>query len=353
MPRKISGLSLKLAIPTSTNFQPAQAAEPLPSTSSVASNSPPKLKSPNIPLQGRQMSQRLNSLYRELQDVQADIGARRQPWRETLNADLSNVHSIVESENHRKNGLNMVYFDDTRSFVQALSEALPEARRERAVFRVDDRPNGPHHAVADIRREPGKPLTMIVVEPATMGHYAHFFSHAAFAQLVKETPGLEDTRMAVIDADAQKSPADCVMFSLSFASKMQKEAALFERWHEKLANGEKIASPASEKDSLSADTPVIDGLQVLPASFFKHAHSMTKLFEMRPEIADAQVRSQSTTGTAETLVQRKERYSQQRFTSEGERTYNASIEFKRHHLLRRTIETLGNTDTRDDAATER
>ncbi len=345
--RRLPGLSLN--IPTSGSFNPEQTtAEQNPSSSSSAQNPPPALKHPNIPLQSHPMPQHLASLHQELQNVRSDIEGMRQPGRKTLNADLSNVRSIVESENRLKSGLNLRYFGDSHSFAQALSTAAPGARRERAVFRVDNRPGGPHHAVADIRHQSGKPPTLFVVEPTTMGIYDHLFSHQDLVRNIRAYPGLKDARIAVIDAGAQKSPADCVIFSLSFASKMHKEEALFDDWHEKLAKGESIG-PQTDGKKLASGEPIIDGLQVLPNSFFKHAHSMTQLFEQRPQIAHAPLGSESTSsGSAKTLSERKERYSQQRFTAEGQRTYNASIEFKRYNLLRRSIEMAANTDTPSD-----
>lgn len=328
--RKMGGLSL--SIPTT--------AAPVPPPQTAPAPAGPVPTSPHLPLQSRRATPRLAALDTEMQHVRADIAALRQPGKPTLQADLANVQAVVDSENIRKPDLHLRYHADAASFVASLAFDPAAPRRERAVFRVDNRPGGPHHAAADIRREPGKPLTLIVVEPATMGHMAHLLSHDDLATRVKATPGLEGARVAVIDAEAQKSPADCVMFSLSHASKMHKEQATFDQWHAQLAQGQSLADPTTHKTQLSEGSPVIDGLQVLPASFFKHAHSLSQLKKTRPTLGDEVVGRHPDTAAPETLTQRHDRLSFPRSTDEGQRTNSTSIEYKRHALLARTLETL-------------
>lgn len=330
--RRMSGLSLAIPVAEAP-------AAPRPSQSAPSGRAP-TLSSPDIPLDLLRKSPRLASLDAEMRLVRADIAALRQPGKPTLQADLSNVGAIVESENRRKPDLHLRYHDSAASLVESLASD-PSKRRSRAVFRVDNRPGGPHHAAVDIRREPDKPLTLIVVEPATMGHMAHLLSHDDFVGRVKRTPGLEDARIAVIDAEAQKSPADCVMFSLSYASKMHKEQATFDLWHQRLAEGQPLADASHSKAPLPEGAQVVDGLQVLPASFYKHAHSLSNLLDARPELDRAIVGRDPDTGSGETLTERKGRLSLERRTEEGPRpNNNTSIEYKRHALLARTVQTL-------------
>lgn len=261
-------------------------------------------------------------------------------WTSLPCANPSNVQAIVKSGNLRKADLHLSYHASAASLVESLASSPSGPRRQRAVFRVDNRPGGPHHAAVDIRREPNKPLTLIVVEPATMGHMAHLLSHDDFARMVKSTPGLEDTRIAVIDAEAQKSPADCVMFSMSHASKMHKEQATFDLWHQRLAQAQPLADPALIKAALPEGAGVLDGLHMLPASFYKHAHSLSKLLDARPELGQEVVGRTPDAGASETLMERSARLSLPRVTDEGQRVNNTSIEYKRHALLARTMETL-------------
>lgn len=331
--RRMGGLSLTIPVA-------AAPAEPPPSWQSAASGTGPTLSSPHIALERRRASPQLASLDAEMQLVRADIAALRQPSKPTLQADVSNVQAIVESENLRKPDLHLSYHASAASLVESLASRALGPSRQRAVFRVDNRPGGPHHAAVDIRREPDKPLTLIVVEPATMGHMAHLLSHDDFARLVKSTPGLEDTRIAVIDAEAQKSPADCVMFSMSHASKMHKEQATFDLWHQRLAQAQPLADPAHTKATLPEGAGVIDGLYMLPASFYKHAHSLSTLLDARPELGHEVVGRTPDSGAPETLMERKARLSFPRATDDGQRINNTSIEYKRHALLARTMDTL-------------
>jgi YopJ family protease len=332
MRTKLNLPGLRLAVPA-----PPVDARPAPAVPHDRER--PPLPSPGVPLDKRSQP-KLASLDIEMRRVRADIQSFRQPGRDTLTADLSNVRSVVEAQNLRKPGLGLQYHDSADSLVGALAALDPgERHHQRAVFRVDHRADGPHHASVDIRREPGGPLTAIVVESATMGVFAHVESHAAFVQKLKAAPGLADARVVVIDAAAQKSPADCVVFSLSFASKMHKASAQVDAWHDRLATGEPIA-PDSVRDTLAGGVDVVDGHKLLPAMFFKHAHSTSDLLKSRPELAD-EVVGRGPDGNPETLADRKERFDDLRYTEHGPKTTSTSIDYKRHALLKQAIETLG------------
>lgn len=330
MRNKLNLPGLKISVPAPVLQEVAAPAESRPR---------PSLPSPDVSLKSRRSDPALASLNNEITRVRADIKAFKQPGAETLAADLSNVRSIVDAQNRRKAGLNLHYHGSTASLVEALNQLdVNESHHQRAVFCVGSHEGSPHHAAVDIRREPGKPMTLVVMEPAPMGIFAHVESHSQFIGAIKDTPGLADARIVVINGNIQKSPADCVMFSLSFASKMHKEAADISKWHDRLANDEPIA-PDSVTDTLPSGVKVLNGHDLLPASFLKHAHSMTDLLKARPELANAVV-GRNDEGAPETLVGRKGRFSEVRYTKDGQQEPNTSIEYKRYKLLKNSIETL-------------
>ncbi|SFD56358.1 YopJ family acetyltransferase [Paracidovorax konjaci] len=303
------------------------------------SGSLPALSSPGISPRTRAKSEKTVALDAEIQKVRADINAHRQPDLPTLQSDLSNVQSIVHAQNVRKPGLALSYHASAESLVEAMHAMDPNrSHRFRSVFRVDHRPGGVHHAVVDVRMHPGHPPTVIAVEPATMGAGTNIDSYANFVDLLRSSPGMEHARVFIIDAEAQKSGADCVMFGLTFASHMHKESGLLDQWHERLAQDLQLAENV-QSDRLPSGVAILDGQKFLPPAFFKHAHSLTRTLEVRPELADAVV-GHGPDGSPETLGARKERFTDRRITERGEKMTSASIDYKRHDYLKKTLETL-------------
>ncbi|CAM3896076.1 YopJ family acetyltransferase [Paracidovorax anthurii] len=333
--RKINSLGLKISIQLPVSLPSPPVEEPR----GQRSGSLPALSSPGIAPRVRAQSEKLAALDTEMRKVRVDIHARRQPDADTLKADLSNIRSIVQAQNLRKPGLELSYHGSSESLVDAMRNLDTSQNHQfRAIFRIDNRPQGMHHAVVDVRVKPDMPPTVIAMETATMGAGDNIDSYSEFVDQLRSVPGMQEARVVVIDAEAQKSDADCVMFGLSFASRMHKDAGLLEGWHEKLAQDVPLGTNL-RRDRLPNGVEVLDGQKLLPASFFKHAHSLTRPLEVRPELAEAVV-GRDSDGKPETLAARKERFTDRRSTERGQKTTSTSIDYKRHDYLKKTIETL-------------
>jgi len=248
------------------------------------------------------------------------LDARIQSDSSLTHRDIENLPHLVAAENHRNPGLNLHCFSQPKALRDFLVGIANESDRDqvwrgRAIFRVDDACL--HHAVADIYHEPGGTLSIIIPDST--------LADSHLGQTLET--GLNMLGVAcVVSADGsaiQKSNYDCVMFSLSFALKLQDHELLFDRYHQR-----QIAEH-TERWTMRHDG--------LPAAFYKHSHSKSGLewaLKRRPALHEEIVNK-----VGENLQQRQSRLSGEYLSSSDytPKVFSNSIERKRVVFLDRAI----------------
>ncbi len=293
--------------------------------------------------------------------------------------DSENLAKLMEVENARNPGLTLRHHRHQDEFIDHLLHTTDE--KFRAVFPLtmqDSQEAGAHHVMADVRKPPGQPPTVVICETVGLDH--HVDKHMKFWKDLQDKQ-IDTSRVGLIENTAQRSARGCAMFSMHFAIKSHKNEAIFDQMHQALRertglvpgqSGAQTAGQASELALLFArdDPPFQDtfndagtdfapGQGVLPTDFYKHAHSKTVASEtfnrspfaqmrsargLAPE--DARVNSRQNHGDdAMTLQQRMESYRVTRYQPQrtAPMTYSASIEgFRLQEIARRLEADLGN-----------
>jgi YopJ Serine/Threonine acetyltransferase len=296
----------------------------------------------------------------------------------TSSLDADNLAKLMEVENARNPGLTLRHQRHQDQFIDDLLHTNDE--KFRAVFpltQVDSPQAGAHHVMADVRKPPGQPPTVVICE--TVGLQYQAGKHVKFWKTLQDRQ-IDTSRVGVIENTAQRSERGCAMFSMHFAIKSHKNEAIFDQMHQALRErtglvpGQSAAQTAGQASELALmfhhdDPPYHDtfdgvgtdfapGQGVLPTDFYKHAHSKTVARETfnRPLFAemrsarglaaeDARVNSRANHGdNAMTLQQRQASYQVTRYQDQrtAPMSYSASIEgFRLQEIARRLEADLG------------
>ncbi len=302
--------------------------------------------------------------------------------------DSDHLAKLMAVENARNPGLTLRHHRHQDQFIADLLHTKDE--NFRAVFPLtqkDSQDASAHHVMADVRKPPGQPPTVLICE--TVGLQNQVNEHVKFWKDLQDKQ-IDTSRVGLIENTAQRSERGCAMFSMHFAIKSHKNEAIFDQMHQALRErtglvpgqtGAESAGQASELALLfpggrppfqdkfgDAGTDFAPGQGVLPTDFYKHAHSKTvasetfnrsPFAEMRsarglaPE--EARVNSRQNHGDdAMSLQQRQEAYRVTRYQRQrtAPMSYSASIEgFRLQEIARRLEADLGDGITVSKAST--
>ncbi|WP_122325759.1 YopJ family type III secretion system effector XopJ, partial [Pseudomonas savastanoi] len=265
----------------------------------------------------------------------------RQSNIDTLQLDAQNLGSLAAAYNTSFSQLNLHCFDSRIAFLDHL-QSHNEPGAWRGVFRLN--PPTLHHVAVDVRNHSNGQKTLIVLEPIT-AYKDDVYPPAylpGYPQLREEvnTRFRGNAKMSVIETDAQRSWHDCVIFSLNFALCAYQKDSAFDSLHEKLAeSGYCFPGNEDSRSRLARGIELIDGKQVLPAVFYKHAHSrgtVTAVANAQPHIANDNV-STNRSSSRETLNERAEAFRVHREGGDPE-NYSMSIESSRARKIRKALE---------------
>ena len=256
------------------------------------------------------------------------VDSHRQPDEQLTRQDMANLPLLVAAENARNPGLNLHHCDSREAFIAHLGAIAKDSERTgcyrgRAVVCVDQ--GWLHHAAADIYHQPGQPVSVIMPDS--------FMVSADLREMI-ESEMRQAGVACCVGADGttiQKSTNDCVMFSLSFALKMQDHEVFFDKRHQQQLRDDTARWSMREH-------PV-------PAAFYKHAHSRRTL-ELATE-KTASFETEIVNKRGETLDARRARHVGD-FSVSGQqetRAYSNSIELKRLVFIDRA---LARTQARQD-----
>ncbi|TCK31970.1 YopJ serine/threonine acetyltransferase [Paraburkholderia sp. BL8N3] len=275
--------------------------------------------------------------------------------------DIAHLGAMAEVENQRNPGLNLHRFEHQDEFVDVLRADGPASFR--AVFPLSMPLTGKpsdHYVMADMRRHPGQPPSIVITESAiifaeVMPESNQLAKHNRLLDTL-ENAGMDLSRVAVIETFAQKSIDDCVMFSLHYAIKAHKNAAEFDVLHSRLQQGStpdasgtsrRSTSLASLEDTFRAKlltAHAAHGADVLPADFFKHGASLQQAEQLvrRPDRRVAGPVNSATHAKRETLPERNQAFRVLRLKdptkNDGETThFSASIDGFRLQEIERAL----------------
>ena len=228
--------------------------------------------------------------------------------------DIAHLPLLIESENARKPGMGLVYCRDDNTLHDILTDLQSDAargvtRHARLIHRA--LVGGHHHFYVDVLALPGKPLSLIEMEPVDQRLVVR-------SDLTDKLTRWEiEHRTHMVLPRVQKSDNDCIIFSLSLASKA-------------FAHKEHLFG--MHMDQLAGYFNEVAAGRELPAAFYKHLQSSSQLKQRvrrRRELITLAVNKRG-----QTLHKR---FVANLAKNQAGQIYNISIELKRLALIDRAI----------------
>ena len=228
--------------------------------------------------------------------------------------DIAHLPLLIESENARKPDMGLVYCRDDNTLHDILTDLQSDAargvtRHARLIYRA--LVGGHHHFYVDVLALPGKPLSLIEMEPVDQPLVVK-------SDLSEKLTRWEiDHRAHTVLPRVQKSDNDCIIFSLSLASKAfaHKEHLLGMHMHQLAGHFNEVAAGRE-----------------LPVAFYKHVQSSSQLKQgvrRRRELITLAVNKRG-----QTLHKR---FLANLAKNQAGQIYNISIELKRLAIIDRAI----------------
>ncbi|MCC8913262.1 hypothetical protein LOF27_07695 [Xanthomonas euvesicatoria] len=310
----------------SDNLNPGNAFDCLPSK--------PRRKAKQLQDSIEQNSARMDeSLDFYAKAVVGTLLRNEQPTTQITHLDINNLEKIISPYNQKYEYLNLRSFDGRKDFVDSVSSWRTPGICFRGVMRLGES-DDLHHIALDVKNHSDGHTTVIALEPAMATALGNLKGYNELRKNLKASLG-DKVSFAVIEAGAQKSTVDCIMFSLNYALRAYYNRDTFIDWHNDLKNTGTIDNKYPPPQNLifleHENLCILNGMELLPASFYKHAHAKSTLGELesvRPGI------SSSSLGEGESLEDRMESFRVNR----EERSYSSSIELSRARKIRKAIE---------------
>jgi hypothetical protein len=197
-----------------------------------------------------------------------------------LNGDVEIIPAVIALENRRDPGLNLHVALSPSALLRHI-KTMPPVFHLRCVLRSSENTiHGAHHLYADIKREAGGPLSILMIEPAHLGNNQNGRAMLlALLILMLPDASFSGRRMSCFNVGAQMSGSDCLIFCIDFALKARRHEAEIAALHAIHFGGHAIGNDSAnpEIDEQNADTLSVAPARLLPFSFFEHAQSTTAL----------------------------------------------------------------------------
>ena len=345
------GICASRAGPGPAQFEQAPAAA-APAAAAPRPSGPPARVKEKL----KHMQKLGSSGHPQLDQYAAAVGkmARKnlQPDEKITELDIRNLPALIAAENARHPMLKLRQFGSPDEFLRDLQTMAEGSGR--AIVRMADAEGAPvyHHVTVDLQKQAGQPPTLVVLEPSSLNENT-FTPHLQFYANMRRH-GVDTSRVAVVEAAAQASPNDCIMYCVNFALKAMKNSGAFEDMHRNLAQQKGPGHELGLARHLAQSTGMLNhfgvrdvpgflgnisfaaGALVLPRDFYKHASSSTLA-----RTVDGQA-SSSRRHDGESLEQRVNAYKVTRPNKRGDlRTYSASIEGFRLQEIARAKRSAG------------
>ncbi|CAE6867821.1 hypothetical protein R69746_08214 [Paraburkholderia aspalathi] len=258
--------------------------------------------------------------------------------------DAENIEALADTYNARYPELNLSCFASPESFLERLYTSSAPAWR--ALVRLSN--NATHRIAADVRTHADGEKTVLLIESAlAFGWNAVTGKHDFMAGLLSLQKNVDmhfnNLKMAVINVDAQKSRIGCMVFSLNLVLSAYQKSDFVSALHERLNDNGRCYESHEGNSEFVSGMEYIDGVKVLPAVFYKHAHSRATVEEVirnQPHLQNSNVRT-NRSSPHETLQDRLQAFRITRKSITGkDRSYSMSIEASRMRKIRKAIEDL-------------
>ncbi|MEA9862776.1 serine/threonine acetyltransferase [Xanthomonas campestris pv. campestris] len=254
-----------------------------------------------------------------------------------LQQEIENLPLLVASYNSRYD-MDLKSFSSCSEFISELPSHECSGKALRAVVRLFD--GGTHHTMIDARFHKNGTTSLIALEPGPGLNPLYMPGYVAMKQAIDaEIRG--PLKFAVIEGNAQKSKADCVMFALNYALAAFQKRKMLDEWHKSLLKKGKIKNLSPFMSHLMNGYGVynLSGLRILPPAFYKHTQStetVAGLNRSQPGAKDTNLSSGRAQAQVESLEDRLENFRVQR---DGE-SRTISIEASRARKIRHVLESL-------------
>lgn len=276
----------------------------------------------------------VKELDEHLRRVQDYIIQKRQPDDEILKYDSSIAIAIVNIENSRKDNLNLTLCDSIDNAISVIEFEIEKApSHKRLIFRDTD--IGQHYIFADVNIKPNASISIILFESADLGSISSYTLYATFSQKIQRLSAFSSIQMGIFDVNIQRSPADCLIFCLSFALKSYKHADQLANYH----NLQHAGIPVTTYEyNVKRELFYKIGLNLYPptilhADFIKHTHSKQVIHKQLESLSENDFLIRN-------MLTQKLHAGEKRLTEDGTITYLPSIEYKRRNLITRTLDTM-------------
>lgn len=240
-----------------------------------------------------ELQEAIEDLDTAAKDARAYRTANRQPDENIYEHDKKNLSRTIRYLNAHIPGLSLrpTPFDTPADFAAHLKATADKPRHERALVRMGQA--SAHYAVVDYmvkEKKPGdakNPVSVICADASQITTTAVALGIGRMGREIKSA--LPHAVASYALTDAQRSPKDCIMFALLYATKISLNRHLFRELHAKQLSGEPIDDGKRPRDPSNEDKNIYvitDSTHLLPADFLEEAHSekaLDKYFASRPD----------------------------------------------------------------------
>ncbi|WP_437608755.1 YopJ family acetyltransferase [Erwinia sp. V71] len=285
-------------------------------------------------------SRSLQSVSPELIHAQSQVNdylvSERQPDIDIYRLDVTLLPQVINSLNQHKPGLNLAYLASIDEVTHAFGN-ISAGSAQRFLLRsckAEDVTGTLHHLVLETRRDAQNRLSVIIIDSVAVN--AQELGHRELTHHLLET--CPNARISFISTGVQRSPFDCIPYSLDIATKCYQRQPLIQRIHQEMLEHNQISGNSGRTYLPEKGIVFVDSYfagDVLSAPFFKHMSStrqMAKLLLRYPEL-DETVVNKKREYLSERQQQRVATHTANVNGEEKKLTYNTSIEHKRLRML--------------------
>jgi len=269
-----------------------------------------------------------NMIISYLEEVKRFLHNETQPGQAMYEHDKKLLPLYIAAENNRNSDLNLSYDDSVNEYVKSIGR-LNKNERYLSIIREEA-----HYVVAEAFKNDKNNTSIILLE--SLGN--KYMTLLDFSSRVSNA--LPNSRITFINLGVQKSPYDCIIYSLSAALKINKNKAIIASLHNAVLKQGSITGWSGKEYPLNKTEISISPSEagdILPAQFFKHMSSetsMKKLLDTNPALAFTNVSDKK----SENLPARQSRLLATQTTTFAEMaTYSISIEKKRKAIIERLL----------------
>jgi hypothetical protein len=184
----------------------------------------------------------LMDTYRSV--VAAHLYAGQRSDTTIASLDEQAVEPLVQYLNHRHPGMNLALAKNLHERRPVMRRSIFSHRRRIIFNHCGSEPL--QHFLADLQVRPGKPASIVIIEPASLHDDAIFRSFQRFGTAIRKAAIFADARLTLIGADLQRNPCDNLLLTLASAKCAYEHRAEISTWHDAQHEGELIEDDGND-----------------------------------------------------------------------------------------------------------